>query len=154
LSGIGYEFQVFQGADQGPFAVAIGDVVSGFLPPVEGVTATYTFDGAAGQQVFFDVIEDAGSVYWELFDPVGDLIDTSGFHAQPTWVFREGGTYTLTLIVTGGGEGTPPYTQPYQFQLVDVPPTPVVPLTLNEPFSGTLSTLSQVDRYSFDGTAG
>ncbi len=79
-----------------------------------GVLDIYTFDAAAGQQVFFDVLDTKVAVSWELRDPTSKLIfnECLGCGDPGVFTLSQAGTYTITV-----GKATSYAVGTYQFKL-------------------------------------
>lgn len=123
-----YRFQIFNVVPQ-PFGISIGDVIGSGSPAsgagnieTPGALDVYTFQAAAGQQVYFDsqsgdncalrlrwrCVDGQGSV---LFDQLLGASGPCGPGDRGTVTLTQGGSYTLTVY------GVADETGAYQFQL-------------------------------------
>ncbi|HUL50941.1 MAG TPA: hypothetical protein VLU94_00005 [Candidatus Nitrosotalea sp.] len=128
-------------------ALTLGTVTSGNIVH-PGDQVYYTFNGTAGQRVFFDSRTSDSSIriYTALYSP-GRATVFSGYSYQDIGpvTLPETGTYLLQLDGYGAATGA------YSFNLLDVGSQPVLPL--NTDMSGTLVTnVSLV--YQLSGSAG
>jgi hypothetical protein len=79
-----YSFKLWNVPPPQQFAISIGDTISNGVPGAgagniesPGVKDIYTFSGAAGQQVFFDIVAVANEltfVNWKLTAPDGTVL--------------------------------------------------------------------------------
>ncbi len=119
--------------------------VSGML--TNGLSTTvYSFSGAAGERLFLDnqlTVNGPGEL--ALYKPDGSLAFGIGSSQDGGPLsLTENGTYYLLV------EGTTSAALAYQFRLTD---TAYSPLTFGSTTSGTVTTATQSDVYSFTGTA-
>lgn len=112
----------------------------------------WTFEATAGQRIYvnFQALS-GGFLQSSLFAPDGSLIyrrDGGQFvqHNSGTLVLAQSGTYTLRLTSLD----TPNYT----FQIFDVPPPDVRPVTYGALLSGAIESPGREDQWTFVGQAG
>ena len=128
-------------------SLALGPTVSssGTLNPGNS-TAVYSFQGAAGQQLFFDNQTVAGTaVNFTLFKPDGSQVFNEPASDDAIASLTESGTYYLLV----GGTSTS--STSYGFRLTD---TAYVPLSFGTTINGTVTNPAQSDVFTFTGTAG
>jgi hypothetical protein len=153
--GIGkptYEFIIW---DVNPPVVESGPLTlnqfTGGELKIPGQVAQHTFEGAAGQTIYFHVESTSEGVYFQLLDPDGRTEIFKVYNSdQGPVTLPSTGKYTLVVDPDGIGKPT------YEFIIWDVNP-PVVeagPLTLGQFTDGELKTPGQVAQHTFDGTAG
>src|SRR5271157_5313779 len=120
--------------------------VSGTLNP-GATTLVYSFTGTPGQKLFLDNLTTVGNaVNLRLLDPYNNQVFNIGSSSDSgLFDVTNGGTYYLLV----DGEASSPVG--YGFRLID-PAT--VPLSFGTTTSGTVTTATQSDVYSFTGTAG
>ncbi|WP_201277692.1 hypothetical protein, partial [Sphaerospermopsis reniformis] len=137
--------------------LAFNNAISGNIAE-KGEQDIYTFTGAIGQQISFNVLDSGQyrSTNAYLYSPSGNQIFSRWLSDQITTPITlvEAGKYTLRL--DGSGENT----DAYNFSLVDLGQVTSVngltgtPITLGNIVSGSISDASQVDSYIFTGTVG
>ncbi len=129
-------------------SLALGptQTVAGTLDPGT-TTALYSFQGAAGENIFLDNQQNLGDpVYDRLISPDGNQVfDINSYDDSGPLTLTESGTYYLLI----DGESSSPIN--YQFRLTD---TAYSPLTLDTQTSGSFGYPTATDAYSFTGTAG
>ncbi|HOW68094.1 MAG TPA: Ig-like domain-containing protein [Candidatus Paceibacterota bacterium] len=109
-----YSFRIRPNTQDTTFPIQIGDVVSDAVPAAgagkieaPGTQDLYTFQGTAGQQVFFEEISVdntfQGHLVWDLKSPSGKRVFSAYFDGIDPGLqtLPETGTYTLTFSVTG-----------------------------------------------------
>jgi hypothetical protein len=156
----------FANAQQNRFDIAIGDTVTNGVP-ISGAgnieiphgLDIYTFDAAAGQRVFVDVLELNLNVRWELLDPNGESIFSTCLACGDPGAFTlaEAGPYTLRV-----GDDSSEEVGTYQFKLWDVPPSQELDITTGDtitngvpgPGAGNIETPGVLDIYTFEAAAG
>ncbi|MDJ0844779.1 MAG: hypothetical protein QNJ08_11135 [Crocosphaera sp.] len=106
----------------------------------------FTFEGTAGQRVSFDNLDDDFSQYLTLYDSTNRRIFVS---LNESITLDTTGTYLVTFT-NSNFRNTP---EDYHFQLV-IPQTTTETLTLGEVVNGTLDSLGDEIKYTFDGTLG
>lgn len=148
------------------FTIAIGDEVSDAQPTTgagnietPGVRDSYTFQAAAGQRVYFDLLE-GGQVgqRWRLTDPDGVEVFNAFFIGDVgTVTLEKAGTYGLTV-----GTDRTDVTGAYRFRLWDVPSPQSFAISIDQVVSnnvpaagaGNIETPGVHDIYTFTATAG
>jgi hypothetical protein len=126
--GIGtYQFQALEVPPAQEFEISIGDVVpddvigdgAGSIES-QGALDVYTFEGTAGQQVFFEQLSTANpSVRWKGEDPNGGVLFAEQSMATTDVGLRTlplDGTYIITALGNQGATGM------YRFQTFIVEP--------------------------------
>ena len=116
-----------------------------------GEKDVYTFNGTAGQRLFFDsLVNNNNNLYWSLISPSGVTLtsfqDTDS-DSGSLLTLLETGTYQFIV------QGEPSYgnaTGAYNFQLIDATAAPSI--TLDAAFNGTLSPGAESDFYRFTTT--
>lgn len=123
-----YRVQLFNVPPPDQFAIKIGDTIKENTPgrgagDIEspGAHDVYTFSAAAGQRVYFRMLEHGkgmAQIRWKLTDSDGTvLFDTClGCGEAGVHTLRKGGTYTLTV-----GAHRAPATGAYRLHLSSVP---------------------------------
>jgi hypothetical protein len=120
-----YRFHLWDVPASQSFDIAIGDTVSDGVPgsgagriETPGVTDVYRFTAAAGQVVYFDLLDGgSGATQWRLVDDAGQPVFAEGFFFdQGSISLVKGGTYTLTV-----GTGRTDFVGAYRFRVVNVP---------------------------------
>jgi protocatechuate 3,4-dioxygenase beta subunit len=128
-------------------SLALGptQTVTGTLNP--GLTtAVYSFLGTAQERIFLDNQTASGvAVNFVLIKPDGGQMFNINYNDSGPLSLPESGTYYLLAV------GSSSSTLNYGFRLTD---TACVPLTFGATTSGTVTTATQSDVYSFTGTAG
>ncbi|MBE9061109.1 Ig-like domain-containing protein [cf. Phormidesmis sp. LEGE 11477] len=131
-------------------ALTLGDTVSGSISE-PGEVDVYTFEGSAGQQLFYDGFNSDASLFFRLLSPSGENVinffSSSTGNDRESINLLENGTYQLIVNDNGGSN-----TGDYGFQLADLATVEV--LQLDTDVSGTLDPGSSAALYQFEGTAG
>jgi hypothetical protein len=119
-----------------------------------GTTDIFTFDAAAGQQIYFDGLLGDTNIRWTLTAPDETVL----FNAQvvqfdvDTFLLEQTGTYTLTI------DGLNDVTGNYEFRLLDVPVSEPVAITIatnpDAMISGAIETPGVIDVYTFTAESG
>lgn len=156
----------FTNAQENRYNIAIGDTITNGVPgpgagniEEAGGLDIYAFNAAAGQRVFFDVLELDINVRWELRDPFGATIFSECLACGDPGAFTlaQAGTYIINVGGDNNGEvGT------YQFKLWDVPPAQEFDIAIGDtitngvpgPGAGNIETPGVLDIYTFDAAAG
>jgi RHS repeat-associated protein len=117
-----------------------------------GAIDDYSFSGNAGQTIYvnFQLLSEGG-LQSSLFAPDGSLIytrdDTRVFiHNSGAITLTQSGSYTLRLASSA--------TPAYQFQIFDVPPPEVKPVTPGQSNSGGIEIPGAQDQWTFTGRGG
>lgn len=156
-------------ADQ-TFEIQPGDTVASGDPAagagnieVPGAQDLYTFQGTAGQSVFFESISAApafgGWLQWEARTPGGQSLFSSYFGDVGRKTLPETGTYTIRFWV---GANEPSYVGAYSFHLNSLPGDARYAIEIGAPVSegtpgrgaGRIEEAGGQDFYTFDGVAG
>jgi hypothetical protein len=162
----------FTGAQGNLFAIQIGDTITDGVPgpgagniEIPGGVDIYTFSGAAGQQVFFDLfgVDPALTfVHWKLVAPGGavlfdQIFNCCGGSDAGVQTLPESGVYTLRVGESGdSGTGT------YGFTLWNVPPPQRFTIAIGDtitngvpgPGAGNIESPGVKDIYTFNAAAG
>lgn len=133
-----------------PFA--IGDVVNLTCTPASENVVT-SFNGTAGQRVYFDSLNQTGFTYygypfWLLLDADGNTIFDAGMADRGPLFLPSSGTYTLLLR---GHINEPQTAGNVSFRINDAPLT-TTPLVLDTLTSGDLAVPGELDRFTFTVT--
>ena len=131
-------------------SIAPGTVVSGELT-IPNETDLYSFDVNAGDNVYFDVVSasDPGGAFYRLFDANGNLLFTrNSLIDTESFLFEEGGTYTLLVI----GDSNNVDSDTYEFNLV-LNPIVSTAVSLGDTISGEIERPGEVDSYTFEVTS-
>ncbi|MFN8439947.1 MAG: Ig-like domain-containing protein [Caldilineaceae bacterium] len=163
-----YSFKLWNVPAPGRFAIAVGDTVSNGVPgPGAGVIESpgtidiYTFTAAAGQQVFFELLNHPGLAFvnWRLTDKTGaTLLDQCfGCGAGGTVTLAAGGVYTLSVGNSGVNE-----TGSYSFKVWNVPAPQRFAIAIGDtisngvpgPGAGAIESPGAFDVYTFTANAG
>lgn len=145
-----YQFQLVNEVPPVPVTIAVGDQVQGTIQN-PGDVNLYAINGTAGQFVFCKAPGGSllSSIHWELAAPNGKVLFSSDtFNNQPTVILPETGVYTLLIVGRFGFTGS------YSFQTVNITPAVPVPITPGNPVSVTISTLGQLQLYTYAANAG
>ena len=122
-----YRLQLFNVPPPQQFTIKVGDVIREGQPgpgagEIEspGAKDVYTFSAAAGQRVYFRMLEHARGmeqIHWTLSDSDGAAVFESrlGFRDPGVHVLRKGGAYTMSV-----GADREPATGTYRLQLTGV----------------------------------
>ncbi|HJZ57853.1 MAG TPA: hypothetical protein VKE74_23035, partial [Gemmataceae bacterium] len=147
-----YQFQVFDVPAPDVTPIHIDEVVSGTIA-VPGAEHDYTFTGAVGQRLFFDVQQNTGSpvrLGFTLLRPDGSVLFPESSQDRDVFTLTVAGTYTVVVsgFTTQGTTGS------YQFRLWEVPLPTTTPFQVGDVVSGTIDIPGEEDFYTFAGTAG
>ena len=147
------ELTILTDADEQIIGVGSGEIET------PGVINEYTLDVSEGQIIYFDGVESASGVKWNIYDneniPLIDL-DYDANRNLGAIPFERAGTYTIRVW---GYEDT---TGTYSFQLWDVPPVNMlemtIPIDADERVIGMgsseIETPGVVDEYMLEVSAG
>ena len=130
--------------------IAIGEIVGGSID-VPGEEDTFAFEVAAGQTLFFDVQEGSPSLLaWSLKDPLGAFIfnHTNGIRDEGPRTLLTTGQYRVTINGRGNSVDV------YQFQIITVPDTVVLPIELDRFVFGKIAVSGSQAQYTFEAVAG
>jgi RHS repeat-associated protein len=129
--------------------LAINTPVSGSLVPGNSV-ALYQFTGARGTTLDFDLVASQWSgASWVLYDPGSQSVASSTWNNPDFKVaLTTDGQYTLAIIGTSNSPVN------YEFLIADTTIPAIENTGFNVVKSGAITSAGQVDRYSFDATAG
>jgi hypothetical protein len=167
-----YAFRIRYIPPDQSFAIRIGDTVADGVPAagagrieVAGAEDTYTFEGAAGQGVFFERVSVdprfAGWLQWETKTPSGKSL-FSAFLSSGSSIGRktlpETGVYTMRFRVP---HNNPDYVGAYSFRITAADDSRI-PLKVGDtvakgtpaPGAGSIETAGGQDLYTFDAVAG
>jgi hypothetical protein len=154
---------------KGAFVLKVGDRIEDGVPApgagrieAPGSRDVYTFAAAAGQRVYFRMLEygkDMGAIEWKLTDPDGTAVfETRLTYTEPgVHVLRKAGTYTMTV-----GSDREPATGTYRLQLFNVPPPRTIPIRVGDAIkedqpaagAGKIDSPGAKNVYTFNATAG
>jgi RHS repeat-associated protein len=147
---VGYSFNVAAIADTSQ-AMTLGSPVSGTLA-APGEQDSYTFNLAAGAQLYFDSLSNNGGMTWSLTGPAGAAVSNRSFTAsdagavpQPA-LLLPAGAYTLVVSGTGQTVGA------YSFELSDL--SLAATLTPSVQVTATLNPANSSAIYQFAASAG
>ena len=142
---VDYSFQLF---DTTPTIteLSLDTVVTGNIAQ-PGAKDVFTFEGTAGQRLYFDGLDNGSNVLAELLSPTGSRLFNvfNGSNNAPVTLI-ETGSYQLVLDITGDT------TDSYSFRLADIGAAPV--LELGTTVSGTLDPGIESELFQFTATAG
>ena len=145
-----YEFEIIAVPPTKVTSIEIGEIVSGEIT-VPGETDDFLFAISNPQTVFFNRLDGSPSLLtWLLEDPTGNVVfnHSGGISDEGPRTLTEVGEYRLTVDGRGASLDT------YQFQIVVVPETEVVPIELDEIVMGKIDVPGSMIDYVFDGTTG
>ncbi len=141
-----YGFDLRQSA-QPITPLTLGNPVTGTIAS-PGDQAAYTFTGTAGERLYYDGTANSGNIDVYLEGPSGERLISANVDTQSgPFGLPEAGTYNLVVYGNGATTGS------YGFDLRQ-PAVPVTPLTLGNPFTGTIASPGDQAAYTFTGTAG
>ncbi|MCQ3971962.1 MAG: hypothetical protein DPW09_00795 [Anaerolineae bacterium] len=146
-----YEFVIW---DVNPSTIAGGAIEPGKFTSGEikipGQTASYTFEGTAGQTIYFDVQNTSQGTYFNLTAPDGRTEVFNIYNSdQGPIVLEQAGTYTLTVDPDSANKPA------FEFILWDIDP-PVIEggaIEFGEFVSGKIEIPGQTATYTFEGEA-
>lgn len=128
--------------------IACGQTVTGNLTAA-GQTNTYTFSASAGEAVTILALGDSFNVVADIYSPVGSKVGgTTNFFTGPINLTASG-TYTIRLYADASEA-----TGAYGISLTFVTGRCGTGLVWGPSISGALSSLAEVDSYTFSGNAG
>lgn len=139
-------------ADPAPVEIVSGQLVEESIT-TPGQRREYTFDGSAGERFFFDVINAGSSPNFfgfTIIRPDGSTLFAESGSDRTTFTLSQTGTYriiaddTTNLVATGN----------YSFSLWQVPADQEYSLQLDQVTNGTIQTPGQIDKFTFDASAG
>lgn len=142
-----YRFQIHEVPTTSRTHIAIGETVDGSLN-VPGEQTVFSFDGDAGQELFFDSLLPIGATHWTLSTPGGTEVFSGQLQDQDDVQLLESGLYTLLI------DGESDQVGDFQFQINDVSPGVATPIELDSEVHGDIDIAGTTDRYSFFGTVG
>lgn len=165
-----YSFSILSVPPDTVIPIQVGQVISENVPAagagrieVPGAEDHYTFQGSAGQSLFFDVLSVesslGGYLQWELSAPGGTKVFTSFFSTDVgRKTLPETGTYTLRFRVA---HTDPALLGQYSFQITPLEDSAFainLGLTVTNSVpgqgAGNIETAGGQDLYTFTGTAG
>ncbi|WP_442506615.1 hypothetical protein SH528x_005469 [Novipirellula sp. SH528] len=123
-----------------------GIPVSGSLDPASETDA-YRFNATAGERFYFDSqTATPENAYWRLLDPLGRVVANNflGSDMEPPTLPLSG---TYTLLVEGYFYDTTPVD--YTFNVLNVPSSPAIGLTLGSVVAGDILLTGEQDSYTF-----
>ena len=125
--------------------ISIGDIVQGSIDVADEVD-TFEFDGIAGQTLFFD-LHDGHPAFltWLLKDPSGNVLfnHSGGIHDEGPLTLTETGRYRLTIDGRGSN------VDGYEFEIIEVPPTKVASIKIEEIVEGEITVPGETDEFLF-----
>jgi hypothetical protein len=108
----------------------------------------YQLMGAAGQTVKFDSLNALPGASWVLYGPDNIQLGTANLNADFSRVLPLDGQYLLALRNGGDSDIS------YGIQIDDISPSAVTPSGLGQTYRGEISTIGEVDTYTFAANAG
>lgn len=161
-----YRFRLWDVPAPQSFDIAIGDTVRDGVPgagagriETPGVTDLYRFTAAAGQVLYFDLIEGAtAAIQWRLVDDAGQQVFFEGFFFdQGSIVLNRGGAYTLSV-----GNTRNDHQGAYRFRILPVPASQNFNIAIGDTVSdgapgagaGNIESPGVQDVYTFTATPG
>ena len=145
-----YEFEIIEVPPTKVTSIEIGEIVSGEIT-VPGETDEFIFNISDPLTVFFNLMDGSPSLLtWLLKDPTGNVVfnHSGGISDEGPRTLTEVGEYRLTVDGRGANSDT------YQFQIVVVPKTEVIPIELDAIVIGKIDVPGSMIDYVFDGTTG
>ncbi|WP_414529920.1 putative Ig domain-containing protein, partial [Nodularia chucula] len=126
-------------------AMNLGDTVSGTITK-KGEQDSYTFTGTAGQQLFYDTLNNTNYFSITVYDPAGRQINSFGSWSDrgPDTPLFLGMSGTYKVTVDGSGEGT----GDYKFRFLER--AAATPVNLDTDINGAFADKLQTDSYSFE----
>jgi hypothetical protein len=166
-----YSFRTLAIRPDQTFAYTVGTLVTNGTPAVgagrledPGSEDRYTFDGDAGQIVFFESLSQAASfaqnLRWQLLGPAGQTVFSSFFsNPQGRTVLPATGQYTVRIFTSATD---PDWFGDYSFRTQGVSQDQIFPYNIGTvvsdgvpaPGAGNLEDPGSQDSYTFSGTAG
>jgi ELWxxDGT repeat protein len=147
-----YTFNVQPVATATPTTLTLGTTVNGSIATA-GQQNDYTFNLAAGSNLYFDALTNNFSFEWSLVGPAGFTVDSRDFTSSDglniggnPLINAPAGAYTLTVF------GNTDTTGAYAFRLLDA--ATATALTPGTPVSGTLDPAYETNLYKFTANAG
>ncbi|MBE9078258.1 putative Ig domain-containing protein [Romeria aff. gracilis LEGE 07310] len=130
--------------------LSLNQTISGTLTE-PGENDTYTFNGAIGQQLFFDALNSNSPGFTvRLYSPTNQQVYSSAIQSDwrldRTFVLSESGTYRL--VIDGDGDRT----GDYSFRLLDKAAATLI--NLDQEVTGKFTDSRQSDLYRFTGSTG
>ena len=139
----GYQFQLID-VSSAASGLTLGTPVSGTLS-TGTAAAAYSFQGTAGQSVYFDAVSSSGgSLNWVLIDPAGNQVFSTNFSTQGTQVLGATGTYRL--FIEGALSNTGAVS--YSFNAL-TPAVTTAALTLGQQVNGSIPSAGATSAYTF-----
>lgn len=130
--------------------ISIGDIVNGSLAAPSEVIE-WTFNATEGQQLYINFQELSNWMQSELIAPGGQLVYSKN-------EFRRAGLDSGTLRLSATGlytlRLTSSFAPTYRFQLFDIPPADVQPITLGQTHSGAINSPGRLDHWTFSAASG
>ena len=128
--------------------ITVGSSVSGDIS-VAGEADEYSFDGLAGQNLFFNVEIGLSSDFsWQLTGPDATPIFFTDYSSYGAITLAATGSYTLTIRGQGSQTGD------YGFAIYDIPTPVATPITLGQTVDGEIAMPGEYDVYTFSGSPG
>ena len=127
-------------------SLTLGETITGSIVEA-GEEEVYTFEGTAGQRLYYDGISGHFQIDTRLISPNGEQVlfnRNTADNLQP-FTLLETGTYELIVDASSNITGD------YSFQLLDT--ASAIDLTLDSTISGSLDSGQQTVFYKFEGTA-
>lgn len=131
-----------------PGTLALGSVTSGSITEI-GEQHLFTFNGSAGQRIYFDAQDgDGEQIYTRLVAPSGAFVWDFTIESNDIGpaTLLENGLYTLVV------DGSVAAVGDFQFRLLDLAAS--APLNLGPATTVTLNPSTATQVYQFNGTAG
>jgi RHS repeat-associated protein len=148
-----YQFELFTVPLPTTTSITYNTVVNGNLA-VSGEEDYFTFQGTAGDRLFFLMLQNSGFFdshkAFTLTAPDGSQVWGPTTRSVDTFVLQQTGLYKFFVDDAGDITGT----GTYQFELVTVPAPTVTAISFNQAVNGTLAVPGEEDYYTFSATAG
>lgn len=146
-----YQFKVWDVPATTVTSITVGQVVGSSIA-VPGAQAAYTFTGAAGDHLFFDVQNsNGGALSFTILRPDSTVLLNASTQNQGNGItLPSSGTYT---VVVGHGAALDA-TGPFQFQLFAIPADVPQTIALNTVVNGALTVPGQAQSFTFAANLG
>jgi len=127
-------------------ALTLGETITGTIEEPAEVDI-YTFNGTAGERLYFDGLGDNSSINAQLSSPSGiSLFNRNSSSNSEPFTLIETGTYQLILNPSGNTTGE------YSFRMLNIDNSPLLPL--NTTTEGTLDPGIETDIYQLPANSG
>ena len=140
-----YSFRLLD-LDAGVTSINLDTVVNGTI--LSGLaTEVYQFVGSAGQELFFNTLNNTGSLLWTLLGPSNADLGSKSFSQNFLATLPADATYTLLL------DSNSNTSVDFSFEIVTTQKE-TKDFNYNEVVTGTISEPGETDIYQFTGVAG